>query len=100
MFFSQKPEFSWTSVEKGFILSSFSWGYSVSIVGGMIACKYGGTNVFALGLLGTALLTLLTPYLIQFNFTFYVMVRICEGVTEVCGFSFLKISQWKIIIVI
>lgn len=75
----QEAEFHWTSVEKGIILSSFSWGFLRSPVGGILAIK-----LFGFGMMGTAMLTILTPVLIRQHFMIYLVGRFMEGVGEVC----------------
>ncbi len=82
----QKPEFEWNSLEKGLILSSFSWGLMFSFLGGILSSKFGGSNIFGLGVAVTAMLTMLTPTLIRFNITIFIIARIAEGFAEVSNF--------------
>ncbi len=79
----QKAEFEWTFLEKGYLLSSFSWGFFFSSLGGIVATKVGGTNVFGYGLLVTAVFTVATPWLIRFSIVAFTICRIVEGVAEV-----------------
>jgi MFS family permease len=44
-------EFNWTEVEKGFILSSFFYGYmATQTLGGYMSDKYGGKQVLFTGM--------------------------------------------------
>ncbi|XKL68014.1 hypothetical protein PGB90_003505 [Kerria lacca] len=78
----QKAEFDWNSKEKGFILGSFSYGYFLAPLGGFLANKFGGATVFGLGLLMTAILTILSPIFFRLNFYVFITARICEGAFE------------------
>ncbi|XP_018336577.1 sialin isoform X2 [Agrilus planipennis] len=78
-----KPEFDWNSKQTGLLLSSFFFGYiTTQFVGGFIGAKVGGKKVFGLGLLVTAILTLLTPLLAKLSYEVLLAVRIVEGVFE------------------
>ena len=58
-----QQEYHWTNNVKGFVLGSFFIGYVVGqIPGGYLATKYGAKWVFGIGVLSTALLTLLLPW--------------------------------------
>ena len=47
-------------------MSSFYWGYAIThIPGGMLAEKFGGKYTLALGILSTAIFTLLTPLAVE-----------------------------------
>lgn len=55
-------EFDWSEALQGIILSSFFWGYVITHVpGAMLAQKYGGKYTLSLGILSTAIFTLITP---------------------------------------
>lgn len=55
-------EYEWSEALQGLILSSFFWGYVIThIPGGMLAEKFGGKWALSLGILSTAIFTLLTP---------------------------------------
>lgn len=57
-----QDQFGWTNATKGFVLSAFFIGYALGqIPGGWIATRYGGKWVFGIGVLATAVLTLLLP---------------------------------------
>lgn len=55
----------------------------MSPVGGVIAAKCGGVRIFSLGIFLTAVLTLLTPFLIRSNFILFAITRVLEGIVEV-----------------
>ena len=58
-----QAEYRWTNDVKGFVLSSFFIGYVFGqIPGGYLATMYGGKWVFGIGVLSTAILTLLLPW--------------------------------------
>lgn len=85
LFFNhQEPEFHWTSLERGVILSSFSWGLLFSPCGGLLATKFGGVKTFGLGICVTGLLTMVSPLLLKLNFFIYLVGRFMEGISEVC----------------
>lgn len=59
-------EYHWSQEQQGWILSSFYIGYVLTHVpGGVIAEKYGGKWTLSLGILSTAIFTLLTPFAVQ-----------------------------------
>lgn len=61
-------EYEWSENLQGVILSSFFWGYVIThIPGGMLAEKFGGKYVLSLGILSTAIFTLLTPLAIDWG---------------------------------
>ncbi len=82
-FLQEEPEFKWSPVEKGLILSCFSWGYILSPVGGILASRFGGSVIFGIGLTVTALLTILSPMLVRISTSIFITGRILEGVSEV-----------------
>lgn len=81
----EPAEFNWSSQTQGIVLSSFFYGYIVTqLPGGCLALKFGGKNLFGLGILSTAVFTLLTPVAARTGVAFLVALRIliglCEGV--------------------
>lgn len=67
------------------MLSSFFYGYIVTqLPGGFLALKFGGKNLFGLGILSTAVLTLLTPLAARENVAVLVSLRVLIGLCEVC----------------
>lgn len=85
--FLQAPEFHWTTIEKGVILSTFSWGYFFSPIGGLLANKYGGVNIFGFGMLMTGALTIVSPILMKWHLYAYLVGRFTEGLFEVSHLS-------------
>jgi len=80
----QEGEFSWSLAEQGFILGSFFWGYLLmGIPGGLLAQKYGGKWVISVGLLLTAILTLLIPLSARAGLVWIITVRALQGMAEV-----------------
>ncbi|XP_014258795.1 sialin-like [Cimex lectularius] len=94
----EPPEFDWDSGIDGVILSSFFYGYILTqIIGGWLACRYGGKNLFGIGVGVTALLTLLTPFFARTSVYLLVFGRIVEGLFE--GITFPSMhgvwSKWS-----
>lgn len=87
MFQNSGHLYPWTSKQQGLILSSFYWGYVLThIPGGILAERYGGKYVLGLGILCTAILTFITPFVIYAtngNWAWVVVVRVLEGLGEV-----------------
>ncbi|XKL68363.1 hypothetical protein PGB90_003854 [Kerria lacca] len=80
--YTREAEFKWSSIDKGLVLSSFSWGYLFSPVGGLLSAKYGGVKVFGVGILITGFLTFLTPVLVRLNIIVFIIGRVIEGMAE------------------
>ncbi|KAJ8967622.1 hypothetical protein NQ314_002741, partial [Rhamnusium bicolor] len=55
--------YDWDETTQGLILSSFYWGYVLThLPGGILAEKFGGKYSLGLGILSTAIFTLVTPW--------------------------------------
>lgn len=68
----------------GQILAAFFYGYIITqIPGGLLAQKIGGRWVYGIGIVMTAVLTLLTPIAAYTNVWLLVVVRALEGFFEV-----------------
>ena len=66
------------------ILGSFFWGYIfTNIVGGMAAEYWGGRLVYGLGVVITALFTVLSPLAARTSDGLFLAIRILEGMAEV-----------------
>ena len=72
------------------VLSSFFYGYILTqVIGGWLACKYGGKNLFGIGIAVTAAVTVITPFLARTSVYLLVIGRIVEGLFEVTSFQIL-----------
>ncbi|XP_054720122.1 putative inorganic phosphate cotransporter [Uloborus diversus] len=76
-------EFNWDSDTQGLILGSFFYGNIITqIPGGMAAEKWGAKWLFGIGVLVTAIFTLLTPLAARWNVYALIAARIMEGLGE------------------
>ncbi|KAJ3662869.1 hypothetical protein Zmor_007189 [Zophobas morio] len=76
-------EFAWDERTQGIVLGSFFYGYVLTQVpGGRLAELFGGKLVYGLGVLMTAVFTLLSPIAAQINFPLFIIVRVLEGMGE------------------
>lgn len=79
--------YDWDEKTQGLILSSFYWGYVIThLPGGMLAEKFGGKYSLGLGILSTAIFTLLTPAVVimsKGDWRWLVGLRVIEGLGEV-----------------
>ncbi|XP_058461958.1 sialin-like isoform X2 [Malaya genurostris] len=81
--FEFEREFDWSSSVQGYVLSSFFYGYVFTqVLGGYMSNKFGGTNVFGVGIGVTAFLTLLTPLAARAGVGYLIAVRVLEGLFE------------------
>ncbi|KAL7051883.1 hypothetical protein ACKWTF_004677 [Chironomus riparius] len=109
-------DFDLNSKEKGFALGAFYYGYiTTHFLGGVLAKKYGGhlvcINIFMLsstliknnfkkifnfGLFGTALFSMITPFMSYHGVGYLIAVRVIVGICS--GFSFAAanevLSKW------
>ncbi|KAJ8681208.1 hypothetical protein QAD02_016995 [Eretmocerus hayati] len=90
--------FHWDEYTQGIILSSFYWGYVLThIPGGLLAEKFGAKHVIGLGVLFTAILTLLTPAATHLgDAEALILIRFLMGLGEGViqpGISYL-LAQW------
>ncbi|CAG2064724.1 unnamed protein product, partial [Timema podura] len=94
----QAGTFDWDERTQGLILSSFFWGYVVThLPGGMLAERFGGKYSLGLGILSTAVLTLLTPLAATYGGANWLIgVRILEGLGEGSTFPAMNalLAQW------
>lgn len=91
-------EYEWSEELQGFILSSFYIGYIITHVpGGLLADKFGGKWTLSLGILSTAVFTVLTPWAIDWGgSTALIVLRILMGLGEGTTFPALSVllSRW------
>ncbi|XP_022911267.2 putative inorganic phosphate cotransporter isoform X1 [Onthophagus taurus] len=76
--------YDWSETRQGLILSSFYWGYVIThLPGGILAGRYGGKYLLNLGILSTAIFTLLTPIVVEkFEWQGLITLRALEGLGE------------------
>ncbi|GBM03528.1 Putative inorganic phosphate cotransporter [Araneus ventricosus] len=78
-----KGEFDWDSNMQGLVLGSFYFGYVVTqIPGGVAAEKYGAKWLFGIGILITAIFSLLTPLCARWSVWALIIARAIEGLGE------------------
>ncbi|KAK3915848.1 Putative inorganic phosphate cotransporter [Frankliniella fusca] len=88
---TRPPEFHWDETVQGVVLSSFYYGYILShLPGGWLADRFGGKHTLGLGILSTALTTLLTPAAAHLGPYWLIALRIIMGVGE--GVTFPAVS--------
>uniref|UniRef100_A0A3P9H1W5 Sialin n=1 Tax=Oryzias latipes TaxID=8090 RepID=A0A3P9H1W5_ORYLA len=77
------PQYPWDSETQGWLLGAFFFGYlCTQIPGGYLAGHYGGSIFLGLGVLGTAVLTLLTPLAAKWGSYWLFALRALEGFGE------------------
>ncbi|XP_017767230.1 PREDICTED: putative inorganic phosphate cotransporter isoform X2 [Eufriesea mexicana] len=95
---SNVKQYNWDGIMQGIILSSFYWGYVIThLPGGMLSEKFGGKHSLGLGILATAVFTLITPIIVEFGeATGLIAVRVLMGLCEGTTFPALNamLAQW------
>ncbi|KAF2903419.1 hypothetical protein ILUMI_02772 [Ignelater luminosus] len=90
--------FDWDEETQGLILSSFYWGYVIThMPGGILAEKFGGKYSLGLGILSTAIFTLLTPVVARTgDWGWLCFLRVCVGLGEGTTFPALNaiLAKW------
>ncbi|KAL1517434.1 hypothetical protein ABEB36_001199 [Hypothenemus hampei] len=82
------PEFEWSNIIQGYILSAFFYGYiTTQLLGGFLGKRFGGKLIFGLGIATTALITLVTPWLVQWSAYALLSARVLMGILEGVTFS-------------
>lgn len=91
-------KYDWSEVQQGVILSAFFYGYVIThIPGGLLATKFGGKWCLSLGILSTAIFTLITPLAIQWGgANTLIVLRFLEGLGEGTTFPALSalLAAW------
>lgn len=79
-----KDRFDWDEKTQGQVLSAFYYGYIFThLPGGVLSQKFGGKHTMGLGILSTAIFTLITPYVAYMGSTELTILRFIEGLGEV-----------------
>lgn len=95
---SNAKRYNWDTVTQGAILSSFYWGYIVThLPGGLLSEKFGGKHSLGLGVLATAVFTILTPVVVEYGeATGMIVLRVLMGLCEGTTFPALNamLAQW------
>jgi ACS family sodium-dependent inorganic phosphate cotransporter len=82
-----QKDLGWSDSDKGLVLSSFFMGYLVmQILGGLLANRFGGRNVFLWAVLLWSLFTVLTPMAALAAFPLLIVTRFMLGVGEGASF--------------
>ncbi|GIY87855.1 hypothetical protein CDAR_537641 [Caerostris darwini] len=77
------PRYNWSPKEQGVILSSFYYGYLLTLMpGGYLAQSFSAKWIFGLGIFLSALLSLLTPTAAAMGVMPVVAVRIMQGLSQ------------------
>lgn len=89
---------AWNEHTQGLVLSSFYWGYVLThLPGGILAERFGGKYCLGLGILSTAVFTLLTPVVVRAgDWQWLIVLRILVGFGEGTTFPALNalLSKW------
>ena len=87
----QSQKYNWSAEQVGTLLSSYYWGYCLSMLpGAIIAQRYGFYRVILLSCYVNAILTFFFPYLINYGgYSMAVIIRIILGLA-----SGLRVSQF------
>ncbi|XP_066938077.1 putative inorganic phosphate cotransporter isoform X2 [Macrobrachium rosenbergii] len=76
-------EFEWNEATQGMILGSFFYGYIfTNVLGGWASEHIGGKLVYGLGIVITAILTVLSPLCAKWSSGLFIAVRVLEGAAE------------------
>jgi ACS family sodium-dependent inorganic phosphate cotransporter len=86
--------FDWDEPTQGRVLSAFYYGYILThLPGGVLSQKFGGKHTMGLGILSTALFTLITPYVANMGPTELTVLRFIEGLGEVSATEFFRMGS-------
>ncbi|VBB33275.1 unnamed protein product, partial [Acanthocheilonema viteae] len=73
-------ELVWKKSEQGYVLSAFFWGYLCSqILGGYLAGRYGARLVIGFTVLGSAILTVISPLAATISVFAFIIARVLIG---------------------
>ena len=89
-------DFKWNANTQGVVLSSFFYGYSISMIPfAFIGRKYGRIRVVGICMLLASILTLLSPVILRRSFVGFIVFRILIGFLTGCFFTSMK-GLWGI----
>ncbi|XP_011178086.2 putative inorganic phosphate cotransporter [Zeugodacus cucurbitae] len=92
-------EFDWTEQQKSYIISSFYWGYVVTqFPGGYLSRRFGAKIVMSIGVFGSSVCSLLTPFLVPWGgWQIYCVIRILQGLCQAALFPAIHehIAKWS-----
>lgn len=75
----QEAEFNWTAKEINTVLNSFSFGYMISPLGGVLITKVGGADLFGIVIALSGVVTIVTPLIVHFGIPLFVCTRFLLG---------------------
>lgn len=76
----QVTDFEWNSKEKGWVLSSYFFGFATTqLVGGWLASRIGMRKLMLFCIFLPSLITLATPYFSRFSIAAMIVSRILNG---------------------
>lgn len=76
-------DFGWDEGTQGLVLSFFYFGYLVTqFLGGILADRFGGKAILAIGVIWWSVFTILTPPAAALGITMLLMVRVLMGMGE------------------
>jgi MFS family permease len=80
----------WTRSFQGHVLSSYFYGYLVTMfLGGWLSGRYGGKHVLGVGLLVSSVATMLIPPAVRLNECLIIVLRVIIGLSAVSCHSFI-----------
>lgn len=79
-----RQRFDWDEKTQGEVLSAFYYGYILThLPGGALSQKYGGKHTMGIGILCTAVFTMMTPFVAHIGSRPLTILRFVEGLGEV-----------------
>ena len=70
-------------------MSAFFWGYFITqIPAGVISDVIGGKTVITVGVFGSCITTMITPFMAKIHWYLFIAIRVLLGVFQVNHFSF------------
>lgn len=94
---AMQQEYGWSDSEKGVILSSFFWGYTLGQVPAvLIAQSFGPKNIFGAGILLPSIFSLFIPLAASYSMTLVLCLRFGMGLFNSVAFpcAYCFFSSW------